>query len=271
MLKIIVDSGASIKPAEAKKYGVDILPIKILIDGKEYLDGVDLTSEEFYKLLASKKFPKTALPNLEDTQKLVESYTSKGNQVLIITISSEISGANNAIRLMFEENKNVRVVDSRLAVGGIRLLVEQANRYLDKDVDFVAKKVEELIPKVKILAIPETLEYLMKGGRLSKAEWLIGTVLKIKPVITFKDGKVRVEAKKIGLKNAMNYILQKTEELGVDESYPVVASYTLNDKNLQNLIENSSLNKDNLVYDDLSFSIASHWGANAFGFIFVTK
>ena len=128
-----------------------------------------------------------------------------------------------------------------------------------------------MIPKVKILAIPETLEYLMKGGRLSKAEWLIGTVLKIKPVITFKDGKVRVEAKKIGLKNAMNYIVEKLKTLGVDENYPIIASYTLHTDNLEKLIESSQVNRDNLVFDDLSFSIASHWGPNAFGFIFVTK
>ena len=271
MLKIFVDSGASIKPSEAEKYDVEIFPIKVLIDGREYLDGVDLTSEEFYKLLASKKFPKTALPNLEEAKERVEKETKKGNDVLILTISSEISGGYNALRLQFEDNPKVRIVDSRLAVGAIRLLVEEALRYKDKTLEFVAKKVEELIPKVKILAIPETLEYLMKGGRLSKAEWLIGTVLKIKPVITFKDGKVRVEAKKIGLKNAMNYIVEKLKTLGVDENYPIVASYTLHTDNLEKLIESSQVNRDNLVFDDLSFSIASHWGPNAFGFIFVTK
>lgn len=271
MLKIVVDSGSSIKPEEAEKYGVEILPLKILIGEDEYLDGVDITSEKFYQLLATKKFPKTSLPALEDVREKIEKMTSSGDDVLLITISAGISGCNNALVHLFEDNKKVRVVDSKLAVGGIRLLVEEARRHANEPLEIVAQKVEELIPKVKILAIPETLEYLMKGGRLSKTEWLIGTVLKIKPVITFKDGKVRVEAKKIGLKSAMSYICEQTKSLGVDTNYPVVASYTLNDKNLKLLMEQANLKDCEFVYDDLSFSIASHWGPNAFGFIFVTK
>ncbi|MBR1890488.1 MAG: DegV family protein [Clostridia bacterium] len=271
MLRIVVDSGSSIKREEAKKYGIDILPINILIDGKEYLDGINIDSETFYNLLATKKFPKTALPNLEDARELVEGYTNNGDDVLIITISSHISGCNNAITVMFSENKHVEVVDSELAVGGIRLLVECALRNKNKPLKEVAEEVRKLIPRVKIMAIPETLDYLMKGGRLSKVEWLVGSVLKIKPVITFKEGKVAVEAKKIGLKNAMSYINQKTQQLGVDETYPIVASYTFSDKNLQTLIDESGIDRKNFVFDDLSFSIASHWGPNAFGFIFVTK
>jgi len=271
MLKIVVDSGSSIKPDEAKEYGVEILPLKILIGEDEFLDGVDITSDKFYQLLSTRKFPKTSLPALEDVREKIEEMTNAGDDVLLITISSGISGCNNALTHMFEENKHVRVVDSKLAVGGIRLLVEEARRHLDEPLEIVAQKVEELIPRIKILAIPETLEYLMKGGRLSKTEWLIGTVLKIKPVITFRDGKVKVEAKKIGIKSAMSYICEKTKALGVDTSYPVVASYTLSDKNLKVLMQQANLHDCKFVYDDLSFSIASHWGPNAFGFIFVTK
>ena len=113
----------------------------------------------------------------------------------------------------------------------------------------------------------------MRGGRLSKTEWLLGTVLKIKPIITFKDGKVCVDAKKIGIKHSMKYIVSELDRLGVDENYPIVASYTYKDQNLKNLIEMTDKKYLPLMsqFDNLDPAIAAHWGPNAFGFIFVTK
>ena len=274
MLRVFVDTGSSIKFDEKEKYNVEILPLKILMADEEYLDGVNLSIEEFYKkLFAIKKMPKTSLPSLEYVKEEVEKFTDAGDDVLILTISAEISGSFNAIKLLFEDNKKVRVIDSRLAVGGIRILVEEINKNRDKSLDEIEEKVKNLIPRVKILAIPETLEYLMRGGRLSKTEWLLGTVLKIKPIITFKDGKVCVDAKKIGLKHAMKHIVSELDRLGVDENYSIVPSYTYKDENLQKLIEMADKKYIPLMsqFDNLDPAIAAHWGPNAFGFIFVTK
>ena len=130
MRRIIVDSGSSIKTEEREKYGVDILPIQLQMGEDSFLDGVNLSTEEFYKRLKDdKQFPKTSLPSLEATQNLVDAYTNQGDEVLIITISSGISGTYQAMRMLFEEYENVTVFDSKLAVGGIRFLVEEANKY----------------------------------------------------------------------------------------------------------------------------------------------
>jgi DegV family protein with EDD domain len=274
MLRVFVDTGSSIKFEEKEKYNVEILPLKILMADEEYLDGVTLSIEEFYnKLFATKKIPKTSLPGLEDVKAQVEKFTNACDNVLILTISGEISGSFNAIKLLFEDNKKVRVFDSRLAVGGIRILVEEINRNRDKSLDEIEEKLKNLIPRVKILAIPETLEYLMRGGRLSKTEWLLGTVLKIKPIITFRDGKVCVDAKKTGLKHSMKYIVSELDRLGVDENYPIIASYTYKDQNLKSLIEMTDKKYLPLMsqFDNLDPAIAAHWGPNAFGYIFVTK
>lgn len=274
MIKIIVDSGSSIKQSEAKKYDVDILPLKILMGEKEYLDDVDLSVDNFYEeFLKTKKMPKTSLPNLEDAENIVSKYTKSGYDVIFLTISSGISGAFNAMRLLFQDNPHVRVIDSKLAVGGIRLLVEEANRYKNESLDFVEEKINSLIPRVKILAIPEKLDYLLKGGRLSPLSWLVGTFLQLKPIISFKDGKVVAETKKLGIKNSMIYIKQELDRLGVDENYPIIASYTYKDDNLQKLISMTSEDQkaQMKVFDNLDPAIACHWGPNAFGFIFVTK
>ena len=176
-MRFIVDSGSSIKLDEKEKYGIDILPLKLLFDETEYLDGVDLSMEEFYhKLIEEKKFPKTALPPLEETERLVNGYTEAGEDVMIFTISSEISGTWNTIRMLFAENPKVRVIDSRMAVGGIRFLLEEAIRYKDESLDFVEERVKALIPRIRIMAIPETLDYLLRGGRLSKTSWMLGSL-----------------------------------------------------------------------------------------------
>ncbi len=272
MLRLLVDTGSSIKQEEAEKYNIELIPLKILMGEQEYLDGVDLPLDDFYKMLIEDKiFPKTSLPNLGDLEEKVTAYTNAGDEVIILTISSEISGANNAINMLFKENPKVRVIDSRMAVGGMRLLVDEINKYRDKSLDFIEDKVNKLIPRIKIMAIPETLDYLMRGGRLSKKDWLIGSVLKIKPIIGFIEGKVKVLAKKIGLKSGMAYIANALKEFGCDKNYDIIASYTYNKGNLEALKEmtDKEFHDQMRVEDNLDPCIACHWGPNAFGYVFV--
>ena len=273
MIKVFVDTASSIKYEEAKKYDIELIPLRYTMGEKEYEDGVDLTIDEFYKLLIEKKyFPKTSLPNLGKLEERINNVTENGDDVIILVLSSRLSGTYNSIKMLFEDNKKVHVIDSLSAVGGMRILVEEINKYRDRPVDEIIKHVENLIPRIKILAIPETLTYLAKGGRLSKKEWLIGSSLHIKPVITFKDGYVKTDTKKIGLKTAMKYIATEMTRL-VDTDFTIVPSYTYNDKNLRNLINmvDSNYQKSMCDFDNLDPVLACHWGPNAFGFIFVKK
>lgn len=274
MLRIFVDSGSSIKQEEKEKYNVEIIPLRIMINDKEYDDGVDLTVDKFYEeLFVKNEFPKTSLPNLVLLEEKVTEYTNQGDDVIILTISSKISGTYNALNLLFEDNAKVRVIDSKLAVGGIRILVNEINKYRDNDLDFIENRINKLIPRVKIMAIPETLSYLFKGGRLSKTEWIFGSVLRIKPIIGFVEGKVSVLAKKIGLKKAKEYIADALVEMECDEEYEIIAAYTYDRKNVDELIEITDKKYLPLIknYDNLDPAIACHWGPNAFGYIFVSK
>ena len=274
MRRIIVDSGSSIKIEEKELYGVDILPIQLQMGEESFLDGVNLSMEEFYdRLKDNRQFPKTSLPSLEETQKLVDFYTDQGDEVLIITISSGISGTYQAIKMLFDEYENVEVFDSKLAVGGIRFLVEEANRYRNESLQVVKEKLDALVSRVMVMAIPDTLDYLLAGGRLSKASWMIGSLLSIRPVIGFVDGKVSVLAKKRGNKQGMLEILDTMKRVGVDPNYGIIASYTKTKENVDKLIALSDENIQNQVklYDNLTPSIACHWGPDAFGFIFVKE
>lgn len=272
MLRIVVDSGSSIKQDEREKYGVDILPLRVQMGEDSFLDGIDLSVDEFYdRLINLKEFPKTSLPSLEDAQNLVENYTNQGDEVLIITISSGISGTFQTMRMLFEENDKVTVFDSQMAVGGIRFLVQEARKYEKEGMDVIVEKLNALVPRIVTAAIPETLDYLLAGGRLSKLSWMLGTMLSIKPVIGFVETKVTVLSKKRGLKQAMKQIVDIAVEDHCDPEYGIVASYTYNKANIDQVIQMSPAEIQQMVnvYDNLIPSIACHWGPNAFGYIYV--
>ena len=272
MRRIIVDSGSSIKIDEKETYGVDILPIQLQMGDESFLDGVNLSNDEFYsRLKDSSQFPKTSLPSLGEAQELVDSYINQGDEVLIITISSGISGTYQAIKMLFDDYEKVTVFDSKLAVAGIRILVEEAKRYENESMEFVVDKLNQLVPRIVIAAVPETLDYLLAGGRLSKSSWMLGKLLSIIPIITFNEGKVDVLAKKRGIKQSRKALIDKIIEDKVDETYGIIAAYTYNKENVDTLIEMlpDDYKSQVSVYDDLCSSIACHWGPNAYGFIYV--
>ena len=272
MLRIIVDSGSSIKQEEKEKYGVEIAPLRYMMGDDEYQDGIDLSIDEFYKLLIEKKyFPKTSLPNLEELKQMVDNFTGAGDDVIIVTISSAISGTFSVFSQMFEDYKNVRVIDSKSAVGGIKIIVKEINKMKDKSLDEIEEVLNKLIPRIRIFAIPETLQYLLRGGRLSKKEWLLGTMLNIKPIITIKNGIVKVASKAIGIKKAMRAVVESLRSHKCDKNYPIVPSFTYNKENLDKLVEMTCDEYKNqmIEYDNLDPVIASNWGPNAFCYIFV--
>ena len=272
MLRVFIDSGCSIKQEEKEKYNVELIPLKILLGEKEYLDGVNLSFDEFYdQLINHNIFPKTSLPDIVELSNRVTKYTDQGDEVIIITISSLISGTYNAIRLAFEDNPKVHLVDSKCAVGGMRLIVDEINRYRDESIEFILDKVNNLIPRITILAIPETLTYLYKGGRLGKLSFVVGSILHIKPIIGFVEGKVHAVAKKRSLIAGMQYIIDELNNC--DLNYDIIGSYTYDKVNLDKLMDMTP--KEYLsnvrVIDNLDPAIACHWGPNAFGYIFIKK
>ena len=271
MIKIFVDSGSSIKQEELSIYNVEVLPLKILINNVEYLDGVDLSMNSFYRaLIEDKQFPKTSLPSLEDTSNRVLKAVEDGFDVIVITISSKISGTNNAFNMLFKDNPRVRVIDSLSAVGGMKILVREAQKYLDKPLDFICDKLNALAPRITALAVPETLEYLHRGGRLSMAGYALGTILKIKPILMLKSS-VSVAGKAIGLKSAMKFLVQALNNC--DTNYPIIPSYTYNTAHLEELISKTPSEYVKLMteFDNIDPAVACHWGPNAFGFVFVAK
>lgn len=274
MIRLFVDSGSSIKQSEKEKLNVEILPLRILLGDKEYLDDIDLDIDTFYDLLVNKKlFPKTSLPPLDEADEKIENYTAQGDEVIIITISSGISGTYDTIKAHYSQNPRVHVVDSKSAVGGIRILVNEVNKHRNDDINTVLNAIYDLIPRIKIFAIPETLTYLHRGGRLSRTECIVGSILQLKPIITFREGKVRVAEKAIGLPKSKIALIRTLEKYGCDTSYPIVPAYTHETRNLDDIVNRLDPKYKGalLEYDNLDPAIACHWGPGAFGLIFVSS
>lgn len=276
MIRLFVDSGSSIRPEEKEKYGVEILPLKIFIDSKEYDDGIELKSEEFYKyLIEDGVFPKTSLPSLGEAEKRVRACLDQGDQVIIITISSGISGTYSAMKMLFENESDVRVIDSKSGSGGMKFLVREANKYLSKPIDEVVNIIEDLIPRIRVVAVPETLEYLYLGGRLSRTSMTVGNLLQLKPVITLggKDGKVKAIGKERGIKKAMQRVVDFLDAENCDPTYGIIPVYTYNRENADAVVNMTDEKYKNHIieYDNIAHAIACHLGPNAFGYIFVSK
>lgn len=275
MIKIFVDSGSSIKEYEKEKYGVEILPLKISLGENNYTDGVDIPFDVFYHALIDEKiFPKTSLPALAEAEERIKRELQAGYEVLVLPISSGISGTYNSLRMLFADEPRVAVVDTKTAVGGVKILVNEANKMLDKPLSEVVAALLELIPRITVIAIPETLDYLQRGGRLSKAAWLFGSILQIKPLITLSsiDGRVGVIGKERGLRRAMEALCESLKKYDCDTSHPIVPSYTYRSNNLDTLIgmTDEKYKSAMIDYDNLTPAIAGHWGPNAFGYIFVS-
>ncbi len=274
-LKIMVDSSSGITQEEAIKLGIDVFPLRIIFDDKEYLDGIDIMQDEFYEKLTKEEiFPKTSLPNLYEIEKKVKAYVQDGYSVIILPLSKEISGTYSALVSMMEDYENVRVIDTLTTICGLRFLVNEAIQLKVDTLDELEIKLRDLQKRIRIVAGIDTLEYLYKGGRLTKTASLVGNVIGLKPIISVIDGKVVVLAKRRGRKHAMQYVLDKFQTSDIDERYPVYGIYSMNETNYHELYDaltEERLRKAVQNYENIAPVIGCHVGPGAYGFVYIEK
>lgn len=230
MNKILVDSSSDINLEEAKRLGIELIPMEVLIDGKIYYDGVDLTNREFFeKLKTTNEFPKTSqITEYRYIEKFAE-MTKNGDSVIAICLSSKLSQTYNQALSASKKFENVFVVDSLNASIGERVLIEYAIELAKMNLPAtkIVEKLNEKRNKIKTLMLMGTLKYLKKGGRISSLVALAGTILNIKPVISFEQGELKIAGKAIGAKkgnNLLNELIGKCN--GVDFDMPIVAGYS---------------------------------------------
>ena len=246
-VKFIIDSASDVLPGECKKLGATHVPLTVRFGSKEFADAVDLSHKKFYKMLTSGKeeHPTTSQVTPTAWAEAMEEVTKDGDTAVVITISSRLSGTyQSACIAAADFDGKVFVVDSMTATIGERLLLQYGMQLAAEGLDAatVAAKLDEIKDKVRIFARLDTLEYLKKGGRISAATAVVGTMLNIKPIISVQDGVVSNVAKARGPKAADKQLRDLVAKSGgIDFSKPLCAAYSgSEDDNLKTFLSDST-------------------------------
>ena len=197
MIKIVVDSTGYLDDQFVKENDIGIVPIKVLIGDIDYKENENLSVSDFYKLLAETiVLPKTSQPSVQDFIDVYSPALEKGDSIISIHISEKVSGTINTARMAINALKSnaIKIIDSKSTIFSIRYLAEHAVKLIKDGLDFesVFKLTEKLVERFHDRFILNDLKYLTASGRLSKAEGLIGSLLNIKPILSFTDGVIKV-------------------------------------------------------------------------------
>ncbi len=277
-IRIITDSASDIDLNNTS--GIAVLPMTIRFGDTEYRAGVDLTAKEFYeKLIESDDLPSTSLVSPADFEEEYKKGTENGEKLLVITVSSKLSGTYQSALIAAEDYDNVCIVDSKSVAIGEQILVLYALELVQKglSIDKITEELEKQKEKIHLMALLDTLEYLKKGGRISGTVAFVGGALSIKPVIAVKDGEVTMIGKARGSRNGNNYLIKEIESSnGVDFSKPLCLGYTgLSDSILKKYIADSeslwSGNTDSLRISHIGPTIGTHVGPDAIAVAFFEK
>lgn len=277
-VKLITDSGCDLSATQAEELGVILVPMTIHFEDGEFRSGFDLTTEEFFdKLAQAKELPTTSQPTPAAFEAEYEKIRANGDQAVVVCISSALSGTYQSAMIAADEYGDcVYVVDTKNVTIGQRILLEYAMELISKG--HSAKKIAEILENVKarvcVLGAVDTLTYLIKGGRLSKAAGLAGTVLGIRPVLTVQDGALAVVGKARGPKAANTLVNQLILDAGIDFSMPYLLGYTGKDPSIA---ENYLSSQDNpweehkVPIASIGSTIGTHTGPGLLGIAFFKK
>ena len=274
--RIIVDSTSDLAPEI--KGRVSVVPLTVSFGEQEYIDGVTIDHKSFYeKLIESNVHPTTSQAT---PAAFIKEYERIGDEgAVVITISSKLSGTYQSAVIAANDYENIYVVDSgSVAIGG-GILVELALKLSEDGLSAqeIANRLNKEKEKIVIVALVDTLEYLKRGGRISKTVAFAGAVLNIKPVLAVIDGEIEMLGKARGSKMGNNLLAEEIEKVGgVDFSRPVLLGYTgLSDQLLLKYIEDSrhiwDKGIENIRYTTVGSVIGTHAGPGAIAVAFFRK
>lgn len=276
MIRILVDSTSDFTNEQLTQNNLTYIPMHINWEDTEYISGITIQSEEFYdKLEHCSSFPKTSQPSPQSFLEEFEKVKEAKDEMICILLSSALSGTYQSACLAKQmvDYDSIYIIDSRTATAGIQLLVEEAMKMIAAGMSCaeIVANLEELKSRVKIYASVDTLEYLKRGGRISKAVASIGEIAKVKPLIHLNEaGEIVAISKSIGFKKVISKIAELS--LDADPNYSIYSLYTMGTKNMEKLEE--KLNENSIAISgkvQVGPTIGCHIGLEAFGVAFIAK
>ena len=227
-LAVITDSSAFLQAETLRKEDLFVLDIPVNIDGQEYVEGVNLTAQEFYEKMArSSELPKTSQPSIAKLDEILSSLKEKGyTHVLGLFLSSGISGFHQNIQYMTDEFEDLTIAfpDTRITSAPLGFMVESVFQWSEQGDDFqsILDKLTEQIENTSAFIMVDDLDHLVKGGRLSNGAAILGNLLSIKPILYFNDqGVIEVYEKVRTEKKATKRLVEIVKEATAIGNYQI--------------------------------------------------
>lgn len=227
-LAVITDSSAFLQSETLRKEDLFVLDIPVNIDGQEYVEGVNLTAQEFYeKMASSSELPKTSQPSIAKLDEILSSLKEQGyTHALGLFLSSGISGFHQNIQYMKDEFEGLTIAfpDTRITSAPLGFMVESVFQWAENGDDFntILEKLDKQITKTSAFIMVDDLDHLVKGGRLSNGAAILGNLLSIKPILYFNDqGVIEVYEKVRTEKKATKRLVEIIKELTKDGDYRI--------------------------------------------------
>ena len=294
-IRIITDSSSGFTREEILKHNIHVLPLTLSSDNKDYLDGVDISTDDFYKMFFDnqqkrglakldilglfkkdeKDFPKTSMVKPQDFVNEYNKIIEEGYLPVVLCISRRLSGTYQSAIMAKDlmENDDIVVIDSQTALGSVKVLIKSVLQKEYENRDELINEIESLKKRINFYAVPETLAYLAKGGRLGKFSAKVGNLLHFKPIIQLdEEGILTPIDKPRGLKQAFREVNNCLKENPIDFDYPCEFGYSTKIENVNQLIESCKESlKGNYTTCQISPVVGAHVGPGASALFYVSK
>ena len=275
-IKIITDSTLDLPSDIVKEKDIEVLPLLINFGEESYLDGVEINTREMLDRIAKENIlPTTAQVTPNRFEEVFKKYIDEGYKIVTLVLSSEMSGTYQSacIAKNMLDTDDIIVIDSRNVTSGLGVLVLKACEFRDNgdNIFEIEEKIKSIIPKVKSSLSFESLENLVRGGRLSKAAGAIGSVLGLRLILEVKDGQMAVKDKVRGSKKALKKVISDFESANVDFDSPIVIDEILNEEIFEGLKKYFEEKNIEYVHGIVGCTVGIHSGTRACGIFFIEK
>ncbi|KOO50795.1 DegV family protein [Priestia koreensis] len=277
-IKIVTDSTADLTKEEIEQYGVEVIPLSICIDNQTYLDRVDITPTEFIeKMKHSNELPKSSQPAIGEFVELYERLSSDGSEILSIHMTGGMSGtvraAESAAQMV---DANVTVIDSMYISKGLAFQVIEASNMVKegKGISEIVKRLEDIRRNTTLFVVVDTLENLIKGGRIGRGKALIGSLLNIKPIASLADGVYTPVSKARSHSQVVKFLTKQFQEAIQGKTVKGVGLVHAEGIELANRVKEAVINVSGFSkfsIEDTTPIISTHTGVGAIGFMYYAE
>ncbi|MBS4539083.1 DegV family protein [Clostridium sp. D2Q-11] len=281
-VKIITDSACDLPKEIIKKYDIEVMPLMVILNEKEYEDGVDIEAENLYKRMREGAAPKTAQASPGKIKEVFTKYAKENRECVYVGFSSELSGTFNTSVIMKEEvleeypDFKIEVFDSKAASMGFGLIVHKAGQLAEegKSIEEILEAVDFYSKHMEHIFTVDSLEYLYRGGRVSKTKAFVGGLLNIKPILDVEDGKLIPIEKVRGRNKVVKRMIEIMKERGKDLENQVVGISHGDDIEVamqaKELME-TNFGVKNFIVSMIGSSVGSHSGPGTLAIFFLNK